>query len=279
MSELSFAPRGIGVLRTDVNEHAWETPVLTLGLTLAPLVPISAPDVGSRAHDCPHHTPTARLCRLFRGQTRVRASRPVRHTASGPNSHIGRGHARSEPSNYRRLASDPSVPVEGGSANDYDYMGGDPVNNFDLAGMRCWTGRIPTGRAAGLARGLDDNRWKIAGLAASGVFRRLRWCRDCRLPGGRRNPRRGRNSSGRVRSVQAPAIVARGAPPALTWTTPSTMSPAVLPPAVFRQSCPQHRLLVAARGSSPGRSGMVADVAGTCRRDTAILVVVASSPE
>jgi hypothetical protein len=164
MSELSFAPRGIGVLRTDVNEHAWETPVLTLGLTLAPLVPISAPDVGSRAHDCPHHTPTARLCRLFRGQTRVRASRPVRHTASGPNSHIGRGHARSEPSNYRRLASDPSVPVEGGSANDYDYMGGDPVNNFDLAGMRCWTGRIPTGRAAGLARGSTRTGGRSPGL-------------------------------------------------------------------------------------------------------------------
>ncbi len=25
-------------------------------------------------------------------------------------------------------------PVEGGSANDYDYVSGDPIDNFDLAG-------------------------------------------------------------------------------------------------------------------------------------------------
>lgn len=25
-------------------------------------------------------------------------------------------------------------PVEGGSANDYDYVAGDPVNQFDLSG-------------------------------------------------------------------------------------------------------------------------------------------------
>jgi hypothetical protein len=31
-------------------------------------------------------------------------------------------------------------PVEGGSANDYDYASGDPINNFDLDGERCWTG-------------------------------------------------------------------------------------------------------------------------------------------
>ena len=30
-------------------------------------------------------------------------------------------------------------PVEGGSANDYDYVGADPVNQFDLDGL-CWTG-------------------------------------------------------------------------------------------------------------------------------------------
>ncbi len=40
----------------------------------------------------------------------------------------------------RQLASDPSVPVEGGSANDYEYAYGDPVNNFDLDGTRCLTG-------------------------------------------------------------------------------------------------------------------------------------------
>lgn len=28
-----------------------------------------------------------------------------------------------------------SHPVEGGSANDYDYVSGDPVNNLDLDGL------------------------------------------------------------------------------------------------------------------------------------------------
>ena len=29
-------------------------------------------------------------------------------------------------------------PVEGGSANDYDYVGGDPINDLDLDGLaRC----------------------------------------------------------------------------------------------------------------------------------------------
>jgi hypothetical protein len=27
-------------------------------------------------------------------------------------------------------------PVEGGSANDYDYANGDPVNTFDLDGSK-----------------------------------------------------------------------------------------------------------------------------------------------
>lgn len=29
--------------------------------------------------------------------------------------------------------------MEGGSANDYDYAGGDPIDEFDLVGL-CWTG-------------------------------------------------------------------------------------------------------------------------------------------
>jgi RHS repeat-associated protein len=31
-------------------------------------------------------------------------------------------------------------PVEGGSANDYDYVNGDPINNFDINGDYCLTG-------------------------------------------------------------------------------------------------------------------------------------------
>jgi RHS repeat-associated protein len=30
-------------------------------------------------------------------------------------------------------------PVEGGSANDYDYVNGDPINQTDLDGKRCWS--------------------------------------------------------------------------------------------------------------------------------------------
>ena len=35
----------------------------------------------------------------------------------------------------RQLASHPSVPVEGGCANDYTYGFGDPINEFDLDGL------------------------------------------------------------------------------------------------------------------------------------------------
>jgi RHS repeat-associated protein len=30
-------------------------------------------------------------------------------------------------------------PVDGGSANDYDYVSGDPINSTDLDGQRCWS--------------------------------------------------------------------------------------------------------------------------------------------
>jgi RHS repeat-associated protein len=30
-------------------------------------------------------------------------------------------------------------PIEGGSANNYDYVEGDPINHFDLNGTRCWS--------------------------------------------------------------------------------------------------------------------------------------------
>ena len=30
-------------------------------------------------------------------------------------------------------------PIEGGSANDYDYVGGDPVNRLDVTGTICWS--------------------------------------------------------------------------------------------------------------------------------------------
>ena len=50
-------------------------------------------------------------------------------------------------------------PVEGGSANDYDYANGDPINNFDLTGLYCLTGENPNGTCRSIARGLQRN-WK-----------------------------------------------------------------------------------------------------------------------
>lgn len=44
-------------------------------------------------------------------------------------------------------------PIEGGSANDYEYAAGDPVNNFDLTGTKCigskwWVSRCKAARQA-----------------------------------------------------------------------------------------------------------------------------------
>ncbi len=36
-------------------------------------------------------------------------------------------------------------PVKGGSANDYEYAAGDPVDNFELDGQFCLTGRSKNG--------------------------------------------------------------------------------------------------------------------------------------
>ena len=57
-------------------------------------------------------------------------------------------------------------PVEGGSANNYDYATGDPVNNFDLDGNRCWTGKNPNGTCRSITRGASRNakalvRWPV----------------------------------------------------------------------------------------------------------------------
>jgi RHS repeat-associated protein len=50
------------------------------------------------------------------------------------------------PSLGRFLAVD---PVAGGSANDYDYASGDPVNGFDLDGLFCFFGKRKTGGCRG----------------------------------------------------------------------------------------------------------------------------------
>lgn len=47
-------------------------------------------------------------------------------------------------------------PVEGGSANRYDYAGQDPINNSDLDGMRCWRCKL---------RSFNRNTQRVGSLA------------------------------------------------------------------------------------------------------------------
>ena len=69
-------------------------------------------------------------------------------------------------------------PVEGGSANDYDYVAGDPVNAFDLDGTWGWSNIKRWGRDR--ARSVWRHRTGIAfGLAVVGTF----GCAVCALAG------------------------------------------------------------------------------------------------
>ncbi|CRK57828.1 MSHA biogenesis protein MshQ [Alloactinosynnema sp. L-07] len=69
-------------------------------------------------------------------------------------------------------------PVEGGSANDYDYVSGDSINNLDLDGKACHTWRghrrchtpIKMVGKRGFGGWVRDNRGLIATVAATG------WC-------------------------------------------------------------------------------------------------------
>src|SRR5207247_8422107 len=62
--------------------------------------------------------------------------RGIEHEAGLPTIEMG---ARAyTPQVGRFLAVD---PVEGGSANDYEYVGGDPINNRDLSGLSKKRGR------------------------------------------------------------------------------------------------------------------------------------------
>ena len=101
----------------------------------------------------PHQNTRPRLDRC--SAHRVRAERPHR--------------PRSRPvfgPPLRQLASDPFHPVEGGSANDYDYANGDPINQFDPSGLGpCLIGRNPNGSCRGSGAG---NRLARTVLACEG---------------------------------------------------------------------------------------------------------------
>ncbi len=64
-------------------------------------------------------------------------------------------------------------PVEGGSCNDYDYVCGDPVNGIDPSGecIQVWQERCRGEKSIWVTSGrwVNENRWKIAGFAVSGV--------------------------------------------------------------------------------------------------------------
>jgi RHS repeat-associated protein len=84
------------------------------------------------------------------------------------------------PATGRFLETD---PIEGGSANDHDYVDGDPVNGFDLAGTchtrhhgwsswrnwRCTASRRIRHGARRAHHWASKNRWKLAGWAVSTV--------------------------------------------------------------------------------------------------------------
>lgn len=106
-----------------------------------------------------------------------------RFTTGGGLALIRMGVRLYDPRLGRFLAVD---PVEGGSANDYDYVAGDPVNNKDLDGTFCMTGVASRSRTTkwdakkkryvttttehcrSIARGAVRNRGTIATVAAMG---------------------------------------------------------------------------------------------------------------
>lgn len=65
--------------------------------------------------------------------------------------------------------------VEGGGANDYDYAYQDPINNLDLDGKFCVTGRNKRGgcRGAGFLR--KHGTYISAGLAIAALFTPAGW--------------------------------------------------------------------------------------------------------
>jgi RHS repeat-associated protein len=90
--------------------------------------------------------------------------RPLEHETGLANT-IEMGARQYDPTLGRFLQTD---PVEGGSANDYDYADGDPINQLDL------DGRLTKGMGSGRSwrdwfreRGIPRSRWQRSGIGRS----------------------------------------------------------------------------------------------------------------
>ena len=84
--------------------------------------------------------------------------RPYEHTGSIAT--IEMGHRQYIPALGRFIEID---PIRGGSANDYDYVGGDPINGWDIDGLRWQDGFIAA------RNWVTNNRSAIASVAATGA--------------------------------------------------------------------------------------------------------------
>ncbi|MEN9594934.1 MAG: hypothetical protein RLY23_1417 [Actinomycetota bacterium] len=91
-------------------------------------------------------------------------------------------------------------PIAGGSANDYDYVSADPINNLDLAGTHCWSCHLR--RAANLLKHPVLTYGALAFARATGAkcsdYKGMNVCYRVRGPLARMMPKVGLTIGGTV---------------------------------------------------------------------------------